>query len=67
MDKDRAFVEIENILYSKEHENKTPMEHRNMIKDILDELHTYTYNWGKKNGMYKSASLLLDFAEKENK
>lgn len=37
MDKDRAFTEIENILYSKEHENKTLKEHRKSVFK-LDEL-----------------------------
>jgi len=65
MDKHRAQVEIESLFEDKD--EKTVADIRIRLNIILGELHSNSYNWGKRNGMYKSASLLLDFAEKENK
>lgn len=67
MDKHRAYTEIENILWSKEYENKTPKQQKESIKEVLQKLQSYNYNLGKRQGMFKAVNLLTEFAEKENK
>lgn len=67
MDKDRALIEIEHILWSKESEG-TPIEVLRLdISKVLQELHKYSYNWGTRNGMFKAVNLLTELAGKEGK
>lgn len=65
MDKQRAFTEIEKILYSKEHSNKSFQEHKTMIEEVLNKLQSYNYSLGKRHGMFKAVNILTEQAEKE--
>lgn len=67
MDKDRASIEIENILWGKEHENKTLKEHRGLIKEVLQKLQTYNYNLGRRHGMFKAVNILTELAKEEGR
>jgi len=64
MDKNRALIEIEHIIWS---DNKPSEFIRVEIKEVLQELQTYSYNWGKRQGMFKAVNLLTELAEKEGK
>lgn len=65
MDKHRAQVEIESLFWGKE--EKTKEEIRVRLADILEEIQSYNFNWGKRQGMFKAINLLTEFAEKEGK
>lgn len=67
MDKHRAYTEIESILWSRNFENKTPKEQKDLIKEVLQKLQSYNYDLGKRQGMFKAVNLLTELAEKENK
>ena len=65
MDKHRAQVEIESLFWGKE--EKTTEEIRVRLAEVLSELQSYNFNWGKRQGMFKAVNLLTELAEKESK
>ena len=67
MDKNRALVEIERILWAKDSQEKTTETIRFELKQVLEELQTYSYNLGKRHGMFKAVNILTEEAEKEGK
>jgi hypothetical protein len=67
MDKDKAFTEIRHILGAKENEHKDWNWQQEEIKKVLEELQTYQYNWGVRQGIFKSINNLTDLIENENK
>jgi len=65
MDKNRALIEIEKIIWSKDSDSKSSENIRAEIKEVLAELQTYHYNLGKRQGLFKAINLLEEFAKKE--
>lgn len=67
MDKNRALIEIERILWSKDSEG-TPVEVLRLdITKVLQDLHNHSYNWGTRNGMFKAINLLTEIGRKSRK
>lgn len=60
MDKQRAFAEIETILYSK---NLTLAKQKEEIREVLEKMSDYTYNWGRRQGMFCAINKLTDIVE----
>lgn len=65
MTKERAFTEITYLFWGK-HE-KSPEEIKERTQQILEQLQTYNYNLGKRDGMFKAVNILTEEAEKEGK
>jgi len=65
VDKHRAQIEIESLFWSKE--EKTTEEIRVRLTDILEEMQSYNFNWGKRQGMFKAVNILTELAEEFNK
>ena len=65
MDKHRAQVEIESLFWSKK--EKTAKEVKTRLGEILEELQTYNYDWGRRQGMFRAVNALTELAEKESK
>jgi len=62
MDRHRAQIEIESLFWGKE--EKTTEEIRVRLADMLEEMQTYNYNLGKRQGMLKAVNILTEFARK---
>jgi len=64
MDKDKAGIEILELFWGKGR-NLSPTEIRQKLDIILEELQTYQYSWGRRQGMFKIATIVEELAEKE--
>lgn len=64
MDKDKAGIEILELFWGKGR-NLTPTEIRQKLDVILEELQTYQQNWGRRQGMFKIATIVEELVEKE--
>lgn len=64
MDKFGAQTKIEEILFSKENQEKPYEWRREKILKVLTELQEYTYKWGKQNGIHTAINTLTNLIEK---
>lgn len=63
MDKNRAQIEL--LFWGKE--EKSTEEIRVRLTDILEEMQTYSFYWGKRQGMFKAVNVLTELAEEETR
>lgn len=66
MDKDKAHVKILDLFWGKGRD-LSPTETRQQLNIILEELQTHQYGWGRRQGMFKIATIVEELAEKEGK
>lgn len=63
MDKEKAHVKILDLFWGKE--EKSPEYIREELMKTLEQLENYSYRWGRRQGMFKIATIVEELAEKE--